>query len=158
MTPQVVLRDGNSSRRWCCKLSYETTNRVGNQAAVELAWCRNQSGHDAAWKTFVVSYCFHSSSIPQECGSGIWCHYKDIRRHGSRSCSLMSSIMKELLIVSSITKRRHGSCSCSSMSSIMKELLIVSSIILISWHGSRNWDFDLIQLEGEQYTAQWDGD
>jgi hypothetical protein len=36
--------------------------------------------------------------------------------------------MKELLVVSSITKRRHGSRSCSSMSSIMKELLIVSSI------------------------------
>jgi hypothetical protein len=34
----------------------------------------------------------------------------------------------------------------------MKELLIVSSIILMSWHGSRNWDFDLIQLEGEQYV------
>jgi hypothetical protein len=38
--------------------------------------------------------------------------------------------MKELLIMSSITKRRHGSRNCSSMSSIMKELLIVSSIIL----------------------------
>jgi hypothetical protein len=38
---------------------------------------------------------------PQD-GSGIRCHYKDIRRHGSRSCSSMSSIMKELLIVSSI--------------------------------------------------------
>jgi isopenicillin N synthase-like dioxygenase len=36
------------------------------------------------------------------------------------------------------TKRRHGSCNCSSMSSLMKELLIVSSIILISWHESRN--------------------
>jgi hypothetical protein len=43
-------------------------------------------------------------------------------------CSLMSSIMTELLVLSSITKRQHGSCSCSSMSSIMKELLIVSSI------------------------------
>jgi hypothetical protein len=40
----------------------------------------------------------------------------------------MSSIMTELLVVSSIAKRRHGSRSCSSMSSIMKELLIVSSI------------------------------
>ncbi len=50
------------------------------------------------------------------------------------------------------TKRRHGSRNCSSMSSIRKELLIVSSIILMSWHGSRNWDFDLIQLEGEQYV------
>jgi hypothetical protein len=40
----------------------------------------------------------------------------------------MSSIIQELLIVSSNTKRRHGSRSCSSMSSIMKELLIVSSI------------------------------
>jgi hypothetical protein len=38
------------------------------------------------------------------------------------------------------------------MSSIRKELLIVSSIIQMSWHGSRNWDFDLIQLEGEQYV------
>jgi hypothetical protein len=76
----------------------------------------------------MVSYCFRSSIIPQECGSGIWCHYKDIRRQGSCSCSSMSSIMKELLMVSSITKRRHGSRSWSSMSSIMKELLIVSSI------------------------------
>jgi hypothetical protein len=32
--------------------------------------------------------------------------------------------------VSSNTKRRHGSRNCSSMSSIMKELLMVSSIIL----------------------------
>jgi hypothetical protein len=38
------------------------------------------------------------------------------------------------------------------MSSIMRDLLIVSSIILISWHGCRNWDFDLIQLKGEQYV------
>jgi hypothetical protein len=38
------------------------------------------------------------------------------------------------------------------MSSIRKELLIVSSIILMSWHGSRNWDFNLIQLEREQYV------
>jgi hypothetical protein len=36
--------------------------------------------------------------------------------------------VKEMLLVSSITKRQHGSRSCSSMSSIMKELLIVSSI------------------------------
>jgi hypothetical protein len=41
---------------------------------------------------------------------------------------MMSSIIQELLIVSSITKRRHGSRNCSSMSSIMKELLLVSSI------------------------------
>jgi hypothetical protein len=40
----------------------------------------------------------------------------------------MSSIMTELLVVSSITKRQHGSCSFSLMSSIMKELLIVGSI------------------------------
>jgi hypothetical protein len=38
------------------------------------------------------------------------------------------------------------------MSSIREELLIVSSIILMSWHGSHNRDFDLIQLEGEQYV------
>jgi hypothetical protein len=50
------------------------------------------------------------------------------------------------------TKRRHGSCHCSWMSSLMKELLIMSSIILISWHGSRNWDFHLIQLQGKQYV------
>jgi hypothetical protein len=74
---------------------------------------------------------------PQD-GSGIRCHYKDIRQHESCSCSSMSSIVKELLTVSSITERQHGSRNCSSMSSIMKELLILSSIILISWHGRRN--------------------
>jgi hypothetical protein len=69
----------------------------------------------------------------------------------------MSSIMKEPLNVSSNTNRRHASRNCSSMSSLMKELLmkellIVSSIIIIIWHGSHNWDFDLIQLKGEQYV------
>jgi hypothetical protein len=45
--------------------------------------------------------------------------------------SRMSSIIQELLIVSSNTKRRHGSRNCSSMrSTILKELLMVSSIIL----------------------------
>jgi hypothetical protein len=43
---------------------------------------------------------------------------------------MMSSIIQELLIVSSNTKGRHGSHNCSSMSSIMKELLSMSSIIL----------------------------
>jgi hypothetical protein len=132
MTPQVVQRDDNSSRQWCRKSSYETTNRDGIDAASKAgmmpqsksAWCRKK---DLVW---LVSYCFHSSIIPQECGSAIWCHYKDIRRHGSRSCSSMSSIMKELLTMSSNTKGQHGSCNCSSMSSIKKELLIVSSIIL----------------------------
>jgi hypothetical protein len=117
--PQVVLQDDDSSRRWCRKSSYETTNGVGNQAAVKSAVMPQE-------RPCMVSYCFHSSIIPQECGSGIWCHYKDIRQ--------------------------HGSCSCSSMSSIMKELLAVSSIILIRWHGRRNWDFDLIQLKGEKYV------
>jgi hypothetical protein len=54
--------------------------------------------------------------------------YNTISRHGGRDCSMMSSIIQELLIVSSNTKRRHGSHNCSSRSSIMKELLIVSSI------------------------------
>jgi hypothetical protein len=65
---------------------------------------------------------------------------------------MMSSIIQELLIISSNTKTRHGSRNCPLMSSIRKELLIVSSIILMSWHESRNQDFDLIQLEGEQYV------
>jgi hypothetical protein len=78
--------------------------------------------------------------------------YNNISRHGGCNCSMMSSIIQELLIVSSNTKRRHESRNCSSMSSIMKELLMVSSIILMSWHGSRNCYFDLIQLEGEQYV------
>jgi hypothetical protein len=39
---------------------------------------------------------------PQD-GGGIRCHYKNIiRQHGSCSCSSMRSIMKELLIMSSI--------------------------------------------------------
>jgi hypothetical protein len=54
--------------------------------------------------------------------------YVTKRRRVSCNCSSMSSIMTEVLAVSSVTKRRHGSCSCSLMSSIMKELLIVSSI------------------------------
>jgi hypothetical protein len=40
-----------TSRRWCRKLSFETTNQVGSDAAVKLAWIRNQSRHDAARKT-----------------------------------------------------------------------------------------------------------
>jgi hypothetical protein len=55
---------------------------------------------------------------------------KDISRHGRRNCSMMSSIIQELLIVSSNTKRRHGSRNSSSVSSMVKELLMVSSIIL----------------------------
>jgi hypothetical protein len=51
-----------------------------------------------------------------------------VSRDGGRNCSMMSSIIQELLIVSRNTKRRHGSHNCSLMSSIMKELLIVSSI------------------------------
>jgi hypothetical protein len=54
--------------------------------------------------------------------------YNTISRYGGRNCSMMSSIIQELLIVSRNTKRRHGSHNCSLMSSIMKELLIVSSI------------------------------
>jgi hypothetical protein len=53
--------------------------------------------------------------------------YNNISWHGSRNCSMMSSIIQELLIVSSNTKRRHGSRNCSMMSSIIQELLIVSS-------------------------------
>jgi hypothetical protein len=54
--------------------------------------------------------------------------YNTISRHGGRNCSMISSIIQELLIVSRNTKRRHVSHNCSSMSSIMKELLIVSII------------------------------
>jgi hypothetical protein len=79
------------------------------------------------------------------------CHYTS--QHGSWNCSMMSSIIWELLIDEQYNNiSRHGSRNCSMMSSIMKELLIVSSIILMSWHGSREWDFDLIQLKGEQYV------
>jgi hypothetical protein len=46
------------------------------------------------------------------------------------TAQLLSSIIQELLIVSSNTKRQHESRTCSSMSSIMKELLSMSSIIL----------------------------
>ena len=56
------------------------------------------------------------------------CFYVNIRQHGSPDCSPIEGY-QEQLIVSSITKRGHGSCNCSLMSSILKELLIMSSLI-----------------------------
>jgi hypothetical protein len=61
----------DSSWRWFRKSSYEMTNRVGNQAAVKLAYdAASKVGMMPQERPCMVSYCFHSSIIPQECGSG----------------------------------------------------------------------------------------
>jgi hypothetical protein len=115
MMPQVVLQDDDLSRQDACYKKQHNTTEVW-----EWQWChdiKDQVGNDAATETSLVSYCFHSSIIPKECGSGNdatikinqdggdtasrpmrrwiechWRHYKDIRWHGSRNCSSMSSI------------------------------------------------------------------
>jgi hypothetical protein len=60
-----------SRQWWRRKSSYKTTIAVGNDAAPE---------------TSLVSYCFLSSIISQECRSGIWCHYKDQVGSDAASC------------------------------------------------------------------------
>ena len=64
MTQQVILQDNESRRRRCRTLSYQTTNRVGSDdAAIKVGMMLQE-------RPCMVSYCFHSSIIPQECGSG----------------------------------------------------------------------------------------
>jgi hypothetical protein len=61
-----------SRRRWRRKLSYETMNQVGSNAASKVGMMpQSRSAVMPQEKPCMVSYCFHSSIIPQECGSAI---------------------------------------------------------------------------------------
>jgi hypothetical protein len=85
MTPQVVLQDDESSRRRCRKPSYQTTNWFGSDAAIKV-------GSDAARKNLYGLILLSLQHNPTGVWKWHWCHYKDIRRHGSHNCSSMSSI------------------------------------------------------------------